>query len=187
MTARPLEGKRLNKRCKETRSQVYNATMADRCKVSSRPNSLFMAGEKNNDVSTLTILQQLDISYTGTWSERSRYENSLVLQVNDGQLPGPIKDREDFPQAARVLAALQRQKRWVNLFIPKNERERQRPFDEELRSNLEWQSWNWNVNQSQASSSSSTTWCQSGKLHELLQGEWQDQQIVRRVVKTVSL
>ena len=47
---------------------------------------------------------------------------------------------------------------------------------EELRSNLEWPSWNWNDNQSQASSSSSTTWWQSGKCHEPLQGEWQDQQ-----------
>ena len=49
-----------------------------------------------------------------------------MLKVHDGPLPGPIRDREDFPQAARVRAALQRQKRWVDLFIPKNERERQK-------------------------------------------------------------
>ena len=58
VAARPLEGKRRNKRCKETRSHDYNATMADRWKVSSRPNSQFIAGEMNN-VSTRTILQQL--------------------------------------------------------------------------------------------------------------------------------
>ena len=47
-----------------------------------------------------------------------------------------MKDREDFPQAARARAALQRQQGWVNLYILKKERQRQRPFDE-------WQSWNW--------------------------------------------
>ena len=114
----------------------------------------------------LDYLATVDIWYVVTWNERSRYENSLVLKVNVGQLPGPIKDREDCSQGALVLAALQRQKGWVNPFIPKNERERHWPFDEELRSNHVWQSWNWNVNQSQASSSSLTTWWQSGKWHE---------------------
>ena len=52
---------------------------------------------------------------------------------------GPINDRDVFPKASRVRAALQRQRGWVNPYIPKNERERQRPFDEHLRSNLGWQ------------------------------------------------
>ena len=42
----------------------------------------------------------------------------------------------------------------MNPYISKHLRERQRPFDEKLRSDLEWQSWNWNVNWSQVSSSS---------------------------------
>ena len=40
----------------------------------------------------------------------SQYENSLVLKLNDGPQPGRVTSREDFPQAARALAAFQREK-----------------------------------------------------------------------------
>ena len=64
-----------------------------------------------------------------------------------------------------------------NPYIPKNgKKNQQRPLDEKLRSDLEWQSWNWKVNWSEASPSSSTDWWQSGKWHEPQQGEWQDEQ-----------
>ena len=79
-------------------------------------------------------------------------------------------------QAARNLVALQRQQGRVNPYIPKTERERQRPLDDKLRSDLEWQSWNRKVNWPQASSSSSTDWWQSGKWHEPQQEEWQDRE-----------
>ena len=55
--------------------------------------------------------------------------------------------------AARAFAALQREQGVVP-YIPKGLRERQLPSDEQLRSDLEWQSWNWKVNWSQASSTS---------------------------------
>ena len=91
-----------------------------------------------------------------------------MLKVRDGTHPGQMTKRHDFPRAAR--GALQRQQGRVNPHIPKNETLRQRPFDEKLRSDLEWQSWNWKVNWSQALSSSSTDW------HEPQQEEWQYQQ-----------
>ena len=42
----------------------------------------------------------------------------------------------------------------MNPYTPKRIRERQRPIDDQVRLDLEWQSWNWNVrnNWSQASS-----------------------------------
>ena len=63
----------------------------------------------------------------------------------------------------------------VNSYIPNNEKVRQRPVDEKLRSDLEWQSWSWKVNWSQASFLKSKDWWQSRKWHEPRQGEWQDQ------------
>ena len=33
----------------------------------------------------------------------------------------------------------------MNPYIPKHLRERQRPIDDKVRLDLEWQSWNWNV------------------------------------------
>ena len=78
----------------------------------------------------------IDISYGATGKERSRYENGLVLKLNGGPHPGRMTIREDFPQAARAFAARQRQQGRVNPYIPKNERERQRPVDEQLRSDL---------------------------------------------------
>ena len=102
------------------------------------------------------------------------------MKVNDGPQLGPINDRDVFPEAARVRAALQRQRGWVNPYIPKKERERQRPCDEHLRSNLERQSWNENVNQSQASSFIFNVVAQTTKKRMARSG------IVGRVVITVS-
>ena len=110
----------------------------------------------------LDCLTTAGMSCVATWRQHSRYENSFVLGVNDRPHLGPMTKRDDFPQAARKLATLQRERGRVIPYIPKHERERQRPFDEKLRSGLEWQSWNW----SQASSSSSTDLWQPGKWHE---------------------
>ena len=121
----------------------------------------------------LDHLAPTDMSYVTTWKERSRYELMLVSKLNDGKHPGKCQTERIFH---KQLAHLERQQRRVNPQIPKNERERQRPFDEQLRSELEWQSWNWKVGRSQASSSSSTDWWQSGKWHEPQQEEWQNQQ-----------
>ena len=67
-------------------------------------------------------------------------KKSLVLGVNDGPHPGPMRGRDDFPQPARRREALQREQGRVNVDIPKNERERQRPSNEILRSDLMWHS-----------------------------------------------
>ena len=88
----------------------------------------------------LDYLAPIDITYVATWKERSRYKNSLAQKLNDTPHPGRMTKAYDFPQAARAHGALQRQQGRVNPYIPKNERERQRAFDEKLRSHFEWQS-----------------------------------------------
>ena len=53
----------------------------------------------------LDYLASIDTSHVAKWKERSRYENSLVLKLNDELLPGRMTNREDFPQAARALGS----------------------------------------------------------------------------------
>ena len=77
----------------------------------------------------LDLLRTTDVSYCATWKQRSRHGNRLALGVNDGPHLGPVRERDDFPETTRRLAALQRERGRVNVYMPKEERERQRPFD----------------------------------------------------------
>ena len=180
VAARPLEGKRRYKRGEKTWSQIYNATMAERWEVSRFANSSWMDNR-------FFLFQYLDfratqnISYSARRSERSRYEESLALKVNDGPQPGPINDRVVFSKAGRVYfqPSSGRKDGWV--LTSRKKKEGQRPFDEESRSNLERPSWMCNINQSQASSLSSTTWW-----HEPQKRMARRSGMVGRVVITVS-
>ena len=69
----------------------------------------------------LDYLTTIDISCCATWKKQNRYENSLVLGVNDGPHPGPLRERDDFPKTTRRLAALQREQGRVNVYSPKEE------------------------------------------------------------------
>ena len=66
----------------------------------------------------LEYLASIGMSHVATWKERSRDEHRLVPKLNNGPHPGRVANRGDFPQAARALAALQRQQGRVNLRIP---------------------------------------------------------------------
>ena len=69
----------------------------------------------------LDFLATIDISFCATWKQRSRYENRLLLGVNDGPHPGPVRERDDFLKTTRRIAALQREEGRVNVYIPKEE------------------------------------------------------------------
>ena len=71
--------------------------------------------------------------------ERSRYENNLTLGVNDGAKPGLTKHRTAFPRAVPTLAAIKQEEGKTNPYIPKHQRERQRPLEERERES------DWNV------------------------------------------
>ena len=134
-------------------------------------------GWKEEYCRCLDYLAPLDISCVASWKERSRYENVLVLKLKDGKHSGKMSNRDDFRHAGRSLAVLERQEGRDNPYIPENERERPRPLDEKLRSDLEWQSWNyWKIHGSQTSSSSSLTWWQAQEWQESQERhEWQGQ------------
>ena len=79
----------------------------------------------------------IDFSYTATWKERERYENNLTLGVNgQGPMPGPMKNRADFPQAVHQLTAVKQQVEKPNPHIIKH-------CDSDNQSKKKH---NWNVN-----------------------------------------
>ena len=108
----------------------------------------------------LDDISKIDISYTATYQQRLRYENTIALISNDHYQAGPLKNRTDYKCTTRALTSLQIQEGRQNTFIPKHERSRRRPIHEQLSADLEWRSQNWWTAWStwqQLSSSSSTT------------------------------
>ena len=66
-----------------------------------------------------------------------------------------MRARKDCKSTTETPTDIRREQGRHNSYIPKNERARQRPFDEALRADLEWHSPNWKTHWSQTSSSSS--------------------------------
>ena len=96
--------------------------------------------ELKNIADTWTTLTTVDISYTALWHQRRRYEITVTLVCNDDdRQAGPMRARKDFKPTTKILTSVQEQGRQKS-FVPKNERIRQRPFDDALRAELEWMS-----------------------------------------------
>ena len=66
------------------------------------------------------------------WDERGRYQNMPVRN------PGKMSRRDVFKLAARSLIVARHQESRDNFYMPRNERDRQRTFNEQLRLDLEW-------------------------------------------------
>ena len=105
----------------------------------------------------LDHLTTTDTSNTAPWHQRHRYKNTIMLVCNDDiRQAGPMRARKDSKPTTKFLTRPRQELGRLNSYIPKNERVRQRPFDEALRADLEWQSQNWNTHWLQTSSSSSS-------------------------------
>ena len=92
----------------------------------------------------------IDISYTAPWHQRHRYQSTITLVCNDDdRQAGPMRARKDFQFVTKILTRLRQERGRQDSFIPKNERVRQRLFDEALRAELEWQSQHWKTYWSQ--------------------------------------
>ena len=128
-------------------------------------------------------LTTIDKSYPAPWHQRHWYESTIALVCNDeDRQPGPMIARKDFKPTTKNLASLRPEQGRLNFFIPKNERMRQRQFDEALRAGLEWTSQNWRTTFSQpcfSSSSSHNLWQhehQDSHWREHQDSQWQDHQ-----------
>ena len=64
--------------------------------------------------------------------QRKRYENTTLLEsYDDDRQAGPMRERKD-KSTTQNLTVLRQEQGTLNVYIPKNERARQRPFDEAL-------------------------------------------------------
>ena len=102
-------------------------------------------------------------------------ESTIALACNDeDRQAGPMKARKDFRPTTKIVASLRQEQGRQNSFVPKNERTRQRPFDEVLQAKSELLNQNWRIYFSQSSSSSSSpqNWWQ----HEHQDSQWREHQ-----------
>ena len=116
-------------------------------------NCKFMDGQKKKADTWFTSRRSTSPTpHPGT--QRHRYESTITLVCNDDdRQAGPMRGRTVFQPTTRILTGLRQEQGRQNSFIPKNERVRQRPFDEALRADLEWQSQLWKTFWSRLSSS----------------------------------
>ena len=82
---------------------------------------------------------------------------TLACNTQDRQ-EGPLNTRKDFKPTMQALASLRQEQGRNNSYSPKNERTRQRPFDQELYTKLEWMSQKQNWWHSQWSGHQGTQW-----------------------------
>ena len=74
-----------------------------------------------------------------TEAPEDQYESTITFVCNDeDRQAGPMEARGDFKPTTKFLASLRQEQGRHNSFLPKNERMRQRPFDEALRAELQW-------------------------------------------------
>ena len=79
----------------------------------------------------LDYLATIDISYSAPSHQRHRYESTLNLVCHDeDRQAGPMKAWKDSEPTTKIVTCLRQEQGRQNSSIPKNERRRQRPFDE---------------------------------------------------------
>ena len=155
-------------------------------------------GQKN--IADTWTTSTIGISHTAPWHHRHRYESAITLVRNDDddREAGPIRARRDFEPTTKILTSLRQQQGRQHSSIPKNERMRQRTFDEEFRAELEWMSQDWKTFWSQPSSSSpsSQQWWHHERQdspmartprHSMARSPMATRQVVKRVMATDSL
>ena len=100
-------------------------------------------------------------------AEPARKHHLTFVSFDNDRQAGPMRARKNSSPPRTVL----RQEGRQNVYIPKNERARQRPFDEALRADREWHRHNWKTHWSQTSTSS---FSQQWRQHEHQDTQWRD-------------
>ena len=111
----------------------------------------------------LDHLKTFYIANAATWKQRHRYERTITLDMT-------TKDPTD------ALIGLRQEQGRENPKIPKNERTRQRPFDDRLQAKLEWLSQHCRTDFAQPSSSSSSSHHWWKHKHEHEDSQWHGHQ-----------
>ena len=87
----------------------------------------------------LDHLNTVDINYEATREERTRYHNRYVSSWKDEEKPGKMSIHDDFKKATRSFAKVGHKEGQKHAWTPLKSRIRQKPIDEQLRSQLRWQ------------------------------------------------
>ena len=164
MAKRQLESNGCPKRTMETQSRLHFDQVELRRKVSKFSASPWM----DRRISPILELPHDDrhLLHRTSLAPEAPVRGTVTLVCNDEDLQaGQMRARKDFKPTTQSLASLRQELGWQNSFIPKNERVRQRPVDETLRAELEWQSQNWKTCWSLpfSSSSSSQQWTRTSR------------------------
>ena len=130
-------------------------------------------------------LKTIHIDCTATWRQRHRCESTVTLAMTTKYRQcGPMNRRSDSFPLLMLSWVFDKERGRQNSYIPKNERSRKRPFDEELQAKLWWLSHHWMTYFAQSSSSSSFSqnWWQHEHKHQDSQWhghhntQWRDHQ-----------
>ena len=70
----------------------------------------------------LDAISKIDISYTSTYQQRLRYENTIALISHDHYKAGPLKNRTDYKSTTTALTVLKNAGRTSKPFIPTHDR-----------------------------------------------------------------
>ena len=99
---------------------------------------------QNNFADTWTTSRRSTSPDTAPWHQRHGYEtpSCWYAMMMIAKLDRCEREK-DFKSTTQTLTSLRQEQGRQNSKIPKNERVRQRPFDEALRADLEWQCPNW--------------------------------------------
>ena len=160
MAKRPLESTRCSKRTKKRTITILSCSdgrMTQRIEILRK----LMDG------------QRYDISCCATWHQRNQCENTILLypMVMISKLDR-CERAEFFKSTTQNLTVLRQEQGRQKVYILKNKRARQRPFDEALRADLEWHSQHWKTHCSHSSSSSSPQqWWHGNTNTKTLNGE----------------
>ena len=129
VAVRPLEGKRRHKRVRGRKGKIPLRSY-DRKMKRIGPPKQFMAGQKNIVV-IWTMLRLLTHHTSQHGKSDQGMKTCLCIKSMMDHIPGECQIGRIFHQQLAQLV-------FPNT-IPKNERDRQRPLDEKLRPDLEWQ------------------------------------------------
>ena len=131
----------------------------------------------------LDYLKTININYKATRRERDRYKNQFVVRWKDPPNWCKMSIHEDVKEAVKSRATMIHQQGRESAKILPSQRFRQRPVNEQLRSQLQWWCQQWRRvrgTQAPSSSSSSTTWWNPQQWEETQQWEerhqWQERQ-----------
>ena len=116
-----------------------NRSTSRKCGESQWRRDHWKAKDVTRDCKYLNYLKTIDVDYMATWKRRYRYKSTIsqAMATKDRQC-GAMNRRSDYKPTTDALIGLRQEQGRQHFYIQKNERSRERPFDQELQAKLQW-------------------------------------------------